>query len=175
MGIQYANLDQVTRGYMLQESKLGGHYASPRLTEAGLAKWASVLDQAIETHNDDWLSAEILRLDYLNDQEPFRTKSGMSWRRINKPHSALMLAEGEFNRFYLRGLCLRAANENKPSLLIYRGKAVTNPRPESEAKINTSIEIHGLLAALRANDFVSVDSAFAIPSGPNSGLTARLP
>ena len=175
MGIQYASLDDVTRGYMLQESNVGGHYQSPRQTDRGLIDWVPLLNQAIQSHNDDWLGAELVQRDYLRDQEPFKTKSGMSWRRINKPHAAQMLAEGEFNRFYLRGLCLRAANENKPSLLIYRGKAVTTPRPESEAKIGTQIEIHGLLEVLRSNDFVSVDAAFAIPSGPNSGLTARLP
>ena len=39
MGIKYANLDATTRGYMLQESQLGGHYSSPRLTDVGLTKW----------------------------------------------------------------------------------------------------------------------------------------
>lgn len=173
MGIRYDNLDAQTRVYMLQESCLGGHYRSPRLTEVGLGRWVSLFDEALQSHNDDWLAGQIVRLNYMRDQEQYRTK--ISMRKINKPHSALMLAEGEFNRYYLRGLCLRAANENKPALVIYRGKEVAVPRPESEAKIGTSIEIQGLLAALRSNDFVSIDQVFAIPGGPNSGLTARLP
>jgi hypothetical protein len=175
MGIHYANLDVVTRGFMLQESKMGSHYQSPRLTEAGLCQWVQLLDSAIDAHNDDWLAGELLRLNCLRDQEPFQTKNGTSWRRINKPHSALMLAEGEFNRYYLRGLCLRAANDNNPTLLIYRGKAVAIPRPESEAKIGKHIDTHHLLETLRSNDFVSIEDAFAVPGGPNSGLTARLP
>jgi hypothetical protein len=175
MGIRYDDLDNTTRDLMLEESRLGGHYASPRLTEVGLASWVPLFEQAIQFHNDDWLAQELLRLGYLRDQEQYKTKNGMSWRQINKPHSAQMLAEGEFNRYYLRGLCRRAANENEPDLVIYRGKEVANPRPESDAKIGSSIGVHDLLHVLRSNDFVSVDAAFAVPSGPNSGLTARLP
>jgi hypothetical protein len=174
MGIKYANLDATTRGYMLQESQLGGHYSSPRLTDVGLTKWVQLLELAIESHNDDWLGNELIRLDYIRDQEPFKTKSGSSWRTINKPHSAQMLAEGEFNRYYLRGLCLRATNEGQSTLTIYRGKSVTTPRPKSEAKIGTAINVDQLLPMLRSNDFVSIELAFAVPGGPNSGLTARL-
>lgn len=32
-----------------------------------------------------------------------------------------------------------------------------------------------LRAALRSNDFVSIEDALKIPGGPNSGITARLP
>jgi hypothetical protein len=175
MGIRYENLDTTTRQFMLQESQLGGHYISPRLTEIGLQQWVRLLETAIQAHNDDWLGREFLTRDLLQDQEPYTTKHGRSWRRINKPSSAIMLAEGEFNRYYLRGLCVRAANDNIPTLLIYRGKAVSQPRPDSEAKIGTHIEVKGLLATLRCDDFVSIEQAFAVPAGPNSGLTARLP
>jgi hypothetical protein len=86
-----------------------------------------------------------------------------------------MLAEGEFNRFYLRGLCLRGKDDGFSHLEIYRGKAVSEPRPESQAKIGCLINVDVLLAALRSLDFVSVEqSGFAIPSGPNSGLTAQI-
>lgn len=175
MGIRFANLDDVTRNYMLQESRLGGHYPSPRLTDAGLTNWVRLFDEAIQHHNDDWLAAELLRLGYIRDQEQYIRNGVSRWRQINKPHAAQMLAEGEFNRFYLRGLSARAANDNIPHLEIYRGKQVDKPRPESEAKIGTRIDAHALLETLRSHDFVSVDQAFAVPSGPNSGLTARLP
>ena len=176
MGIRYQNLDDVTRAYMLEESRLGGHYKSPRLNGVGLESWVSLLEGAIQSHDDDWLSAELLRHGYFKAVETYTTRSGaVAQRRINAPHSAQMLAEGEFNRYYLRGLCRRASEESTPELLIYRGKAVTNPRPESEAKIGTRIGILGLLNTLRRNDFVSVEEAFAVPGGPNSGLTARLP
>ena len=96
-------------------------------------------------------------------------------RRVNQPHAAQQLAEGEFNRYYLRGLCMRAKAANVSSLVIYRGKQVNQPRPESEAKIGTSINVDTLLSALRTNDFVTIEDAIGVPGGPNSGLTARLP
>ena len=99
----------------------------------------------------------------------------MASRRINQPHAAQQLAEGEFNRYYIRGLCRRAQEEGITELVIYRGKEVRKPRPESQAKIGTRISVDHLLEALRSHDFVSVEEAFAVPSGPNSGLTAQLP
>jgi|SRR5438093_440866 len=84
-----------------------------------------------------------------------------------------MLAEGEFNRFYLRGLCLRAVAEGISYLVIHRAKGVANPRLDSEAKIGTSVGVAALLADLRKN--VGIDTALGLPPGPNSGLSAHLP
>jgi hypothetical protein len=175
MGLIYTNLDAVTRQHMLDESQLGGHYISPRLTNLGRTNWVSLFDQAIELHNDDWLAGQLLDRCYMADSEQYTRNGVTRSRQINKPHSAMMLAEGEFNRYYLRGLCRRATAEGATALQIYRGKQVAVPRPESEAKLGTMISVTGLLEALRRHDFVSVDAAFAIPNGPNSGLTARLP
>jgi hypothetical protein len=36
------------------------------------------------------------------------------------------LAEGEFNRFYLRGLCRRASAANMAEIEVYRAKEVAN-------------------------------------------------
>ncbi|MGN6549992.1 MAG: hypothetical protein ACTHJ3_08895 [Pararhizobium sp.] len=174
MGLEYRSLDGVTRSWMLQESALGGHYQSPRLTPAGLAAWVNLFNHALEHQHDDWLSGELIRLGHFRHEESYTRNGVTRMRAINIPSSALMLAEGEFNRFYLRGVCRRAADEGRETLTIYRGKAVSNPRPESEAKIGTQVSATDLLAALRSADFVSIDAAFAIPSGPNSGLTAWL-
>lgn len=85
------------------------------------------------------------------------------------------MAEGEFNRYYIRGLCMRAKAEGKTHLVIYRGKQVRQPRPESEAKIGTSVAVDQLLPMLRQNDFVTIEDAIGVPGGPNSGLTCGLP
>jgi len=87
--------------------------------------------------------------------------------------AANTLAEGEFNRFYLRALWLKAINNNITHLTIYRAKSVMDPRPESELKINTSINAKQLLNDLRTN--IGVDTALGLPPGPNSGLSAKLP
>lgn len=175
MGIHYENLDVSTRSFMLEESALGDHYISPRLTEEGQAQWRNILEEGIKDHNDDWIAGEILHRGYMRMQEQCSRKGVPYTRKINREHAAQQLAEGEFNRYYIRGLCLRAKSTGADSLVVYRGKAVRTPRPESEAKIGTLISVDVLLSALRSNDFVTIEAAIGVPGGPNSGLTCRLP
>lgn len=82
-----------------------------------------------------------------------------------------MLAEGEFNRYYIRALCLRAIEEGK-KLKVYRAKEVGNPRSESAVKIGQEVDSQLLLADLRKN--IGIDTCFGLPAGPNSGLSVRL-
>lgn len=175
MGIKYANLDANTRKYAQEESGLGGHYRSPRLNEAGLNTWVSLLNEALELHDDAWLANELVRRNFLNHRENYTRQGKVYTRDINIPHAALQLAEGEFNRYYLRGLCRRAQDSGVDHLIIYRGKEVQHLRPESEALIGTSVAVDRLLEALRSKDFVTIEDALKVPGGPNSGLTARLP
>lgn len=83
------------------------------------------------------------------------------------------LAEGEFNRFYARGLCARAIADGIPDVEVYRGKQVQRPRPESQSKIGNRINVKALLEDLRKSQ--GVEPALGLPPGPNSGLTVRLP
>jgi len=59
------------------------------------------------------------------------------------------LAEGEFNRYYIRGLCARAIAEGIDEVVVYRGKAVKDPRTESQAKIGKRFNARVLLRDLR--------------------------
>lgn len=81
------------------------------------------------------------------------------------------MADSEFNRFYIRGLALRAINSGE-TLTIYRARHSDNPRQESEAMIGKRIEAHKLLMDLRNN--IGTDTAFGLPPGPNSGLSVKL-
>jgi hypothetical protein len=82
------------------------------------------------------------------------------------------LAEGEFNRFYVRGLCRRTLQERDGQLVVHRAKAVAQPRPESEALIGTSPDAEKLLSDLRTN--IGVEPALGVPKGPNSGLSVQI-
>ena len=84
-----------------------------------------------------------------------------------------MLAEGEFNRFYIRALCLRAIEDGMAQVIVYRAKAVQNARSESERKIGQGVPVEALLRDLRTHP--GVDTALGLPPGPNSGLSVRLP
>lgn len=89
---------------------------------------------------------------------------------VNAPE---VMSEGEFNRFYCRGLCQRAIKNGIKGLIVYRAKAVAQPRPESEAKIGMVIDPSVLLNDLRTA--TGLEPALGIPPGPGSGLCVRLP
>jgi hypothetical protein len=107
----------------------------------------------------------------LNPLEPRATKNGTTMVKV--PVTAPQtLAEGEFNRFYIRGLCLRALEERKTSVIAYRAKQVENPRTESIAIEGKSFNPEAILKDLRAN--IGVDTVLGLPPGPNSGMSIKL-
>jgi hypothetical protein len=59
MGLRYANLDDVTRGYMSEEIEYDrenhNFYLSNFLTAHAKSEWPSLLAEAVQ-HSDDWLA-----------------------------------------------------------------------------------------------------------------------
>ncbi|KAF0145501.1 MAG: hypothetical protein FD156_782 [Nitrospirae bacterium] len=176
MAFSLVNLDSATRELMLEEIngdiKTGKLHASKRLNVIGQQEYPQLLKEAAEKYDDSWLTSQLRSGNKFNPTEERNVKGKIITAKMNEK-APDMLAEGEFNRFYLRGLCLRAIRDNISSLIIYRAKPVSNPSPESEAKIGTAISPQALLNDLRAN--VGTDTAFGVPRGPNSGLSAKLP
>lgn len=176
MPLNLINLDTVTRQQMILEVDYdvqnGKLYQSSRLSPIGLRDYETLLREAINNHDDSWLANQLRMGGRLNETETRRTKSGVTIAKvpITAPDT---LAEGEFNRFYARGLCLRAINENIPNLVIYRAKLVSEPRPDSQAKLGTTVNPQSLLNDLRTN--IGVEPALGLPPGPNSGLSVSLP
>jgi hypothetical protein len=108
MGLNYVNLDDRTRSCMIAECALGPLYESPRMHGQGKAAWPAVFEEAITKHNDDWLAGQIIVRRMLSNQEQYKAKNGQtSWRNVNIEFSAQILAQGEFNRYYLRWSCSR--------------------------------------------------------------------
>lgn len=177
MALKYANLDPDTRRYMLEELDrdlaVRTLYISPRLTDEGAEAYPELLHQAIENHDDAWLAEELRSHDYLHRVEE-RWKDGAELIPARVPHTAAeTLAESEFNRYYIRGLCARALAEGITEVEVYRGKEVQQPRPASQAKIGKHFPARVLLGDLRRAH--GVESVLGVPAGPNSGLTIRLP
>jgi hypothetical protein len=176
LGIQYANLDSKTREFMLKEIELDRQnkrlYISPRLNEMGQSNWEILLKEATQAHNDDWLTNELRNRECMNSHELRSTRSGVTSCRVpvTAPET---LSEGEFNRFYCRGLCARAIEEGIKEVEVYRGKDVQDPRPESQFKIGKRFDPSTLLNDLRTAQ--GIEPAIGIPKGPNSGITIKLP
>ena len=173
MPLNYLNLDDQTRGFMGQEIEMdiadNGIYISPRLTQTGQDDWPSLVRTAAQTNDDSWLADQLRDTGRLKDTEQ-RKNGTMAKVPYTAPDT---LAEGEFNRYYARGLCRRAIDEGIGHVVVYRAKEAARPRPESDAKIGAEYPPIAILNDLR--DAIGVEPALGIPPGPNSGLSLKLP
>lgn len=177
MALQYPDLDQTTRRYMLEELELDVKesrlYVSPRLSGKGVNDYPALLKSAIESGDDTSLAGELRRDGRLNATEQRRKPKRGGYTTAAVPVTAAdTLAEGEFNRFYPRGLCRRTQVESDSELKVHRAKEVENPRPQSEALIGTTMDPENLLLDLRQS--IGVEPALGLPPGPNSGLPVKI-
>lgn len=175
MAFNFPNLDEKTRQSMLDELNYDiqhdSVYISSRLNTHGEANYILFLKQAISNGNETSL-CNTLAHNCLNSTEN-RKKSSGGYTIAKVPSNANeVLAEGEFNRYYIRALCLQAISESR-QLKIYRAKSVRTPRIESQQQIGQFVlDPNKLLQDLRTH--MGVDPALHLPPGPNSGLSVQL-
>lgn len=176
MALEYRHLDETTRQLMLNEIaddlRANRIYLSSRLSHLGHGGWADLLAEAARGHDDEWLALEIQRRRFLNAMEQRRQANGNVTTAKIPSNAHETLAEGEFNRFYMRAICLRAISANTEPV-VFRARLSRTPRPESERLIGQRFESNALLAQLRI--LPSGDQALGMPPGPNSGLSLYLP
>ena len=175
MGLQQEGLDATTRRHMLDEFEYdlerGELYNSQWFSPGGREKYPDLCRTALESGTDETLASSLgAPGTFVLAYEKKKPKGGTTMASV--PHTApVTFAEGEFNRFYLRGLCARIVTEGGGEVEIYRARHSANARSASEALIGSKVDAAALLADLRAN--VGVDTALGLPQGPNSGLSGR--
>lgn len=177
IALQYRNLDARTRTLMLAEIERdissGTLFLSDNLSLQGRTDYPDLLRAAAREGTDASL-AEQIRGRLNSHEKPRRLKAGeLSKPPVMRANAHEMLAEGEFNRFFIRAICARAIEDGIPGVVVYRAKNVEHARLESEQKIGQMVEPNALLSDLRAHP--GVDTALGLPSGPNSGLSVALP
>ena len=176
MGLQL-DVDERIRNFMTAEitfdEQRNALYTSKRFTMVGAAEYPAILKEAVTSGGDADLAAKLRIHGCFAETETRQLKGGkVSIAKV--PATAPdTFAEGEFNRFYLRAICLAAIADGIDHVVVYRARHSENPRPESEALIGTRLDPKRLLEDLRSN--VGVDTCLGLPPGPNSGLSARLP
>jgi hypothetical protein len=148
-------------------------YLSPRLSPPGRARYPSLLRAAMEDGDDRTLEAALSEPGVLSEVERSHSRTGAAIVKRVPFDAATTLAEGEWNRFYLRALCIESVRRGFNEVVVYRAKLCRNPRSSSEAMIGTALDARSLLDDLREHP--GVDTALGLPPGPNSGLSARLP
>lgn len=174
MKFYFENLDDETRKLMISEIKSdiskGQLYLSKRFNENGCELYPKLLLDAVKSGNEESLAIALKQNNCFADKEERKGKNGITYVKI--PETANQtFAESEFNRFYIRGLALRAIASGQ-SLTIYRARYSNNPRIESEKMIGQQVSANILLNDLRNN--IGVDTVLGLPSGPNSGLSVKL-
>ncbi|NTX59545.1 hypothetical protein HUA74_02610 [Myxococcus sp. CA051A] len=167
----WKNLDARTRELMEEEVELDiendSLYLSKRFTELGAAEYAQHLLNAVQSGTEASLTEALRAPGYFMTHE--RNGNGVAEVPVTAPET---FAENEFNRFYCRALCRRAIDDGVEHLVIYRAKAVSAPRRESELRIGRALVPEKLLNDLRTN--VGSDTALGV-NKPNSGLSVHLP
>lgn len=174
MGLALDHLDDETRRAMRSEIDSdianGTLYLSDRLSARGVTDYPGLLIAAADGADDDWLAMQLAQAGRIVALETSSRRGRLYTKRV--PSDApLTLAEGEFNRFYLRGLCLVAMAAGEDSLEIYRAKRVMQSRSLSRRLLGRLIAVGPLLEDLRTHP--GVNTALGLPAGPNSGLSAR--
>src|SRR3954467_11789420 len=122
MPLQYENLDPATRRYALAELEhdqaTGAFHISERLRPEGAGEYERLLHEALRYYDDRWLEEHAS--DLLVEYEARKSKSGAQ-TKARVPHmAARMLAEGDFNRYYMRGVSVRAMQEGRQVVEVYR-------------------------------------------------------
>ncbi len=177
MTLYLENLDDRTRRLMLEELQFDIEnnqlHLSPYLSGQGVHDYPNLLRRALESGSDETLAAELGKLRRTQRTADRRSPSG-GYNTVSVPENAPeTIAESEFNRYYIRALARRALEDRIPALVISRAKPVQQPRPESEALIETTIDPAALLEDLRAHP--GERPSLGVPAGPGSGLSVRLP
>ena len=156
----FRELDNETRQLMLDEleqdvAEHGHPYrGTGTLTEAGLNKYAGLLTDALTKGNEGSLVAAL--------NGPGLVASPVS-------DAARRLGWTEFNRYYIRGICRRAAAHGVTAVHVYRARVSMAKRTKSEELDNQSLSAPRILANLRGN-LLDPDSGLG---RVNSGITLR--
>ena len=178
MALYFENLDDRTRQLMLDEMDYdianNQLHISPFLSGQGQRDYANLLREALLSGNDETLAQNLREHRRILRTLPRRNPTGGYSIAATAENAAQVLAESEFNRYYIRALARRAIEDGIQELVVYRAKPVQNPRPESEARVETVIPPQELLDDLRAH-LGDERPTLGVPSGPNSGLSVRLP
>lgn len=171
------------RKFMLEEFEsdlaIGRLYISPRLTEVGAEAYPQMLREALTAGTPQTLKTALSRPGMLRHQETRNhPKKGLIY--VDVPFTAAeTMAQGEFNRYYCRGLCRQIVDAAADvvqvvdgTVQVYRAMEVAVPRTASVALIGTRVNAAQLLTDLRQS--IGVDTALGVPAGPNSGLSVKI-
>lgn len=156
----FVELDELTRQLMERELRTdiatnGSPYFGTTLTDRGRHDYVDILSTAIASGDESGLVAAL----------------GEYGRVASSPaDAARKLGRTEFNRYYIRAICLRAAAHNTNVVIVYRAHGAISPRPGSISLDGTEQSAPVILANLRGTQGMDATTGLG---RVNSGLTIR--
>lgn len=140
---------------------------STRFNDEGNSEYSSILLKSIENGDEKTLSSELVG--FFKIKEISHNKQGNTIEKDIPTDANETFANTEFNRFYMRALCVFALKNNK-NLEIYRAKGSLNHRIESDTLEGSKIEdVQQALTKLRDNK-----DYYSFIAKPNSGLSLKI-
>lgn len=161
-----AGIRQLMRQELARDIELKFIFYDARLVESGRALYLRLLAEALERGTPESFSETILKNSLLNPTET-RLVHGQHVQAKVSRIAHRNIGEAEFNRYYMRAVCLRAIEQGIAEVEVYRARPSAHPRPDEPSRKNAA----ELLEHLRTTN-ISVEGSFP---GPNSGRSVRLP
>ncbi|MFS4428571.1 hypothetical protein [Chryseobacterium sp. S90] len=165
----FLNLDSEVRNFMLDEINLDVErdvfFLSERLNEYGKSVYEDFLIKSVKEGDEEGFEALLEFPKFFNGTEIKNSKQS----KVPKNASTL-ICQSEFNRYYIRGVCLKAIKDGVESVEIYRGRQSSFVRPESELQIGKKLDPRELLEDLRN----SIGKQPKLFPEINSGLTIMI-
>src|SRR6476659_11474954 len=115
MALHFENLDDRTRKLMLDEMEYDIEHdqlhISPFLSGQGERDYTNLLREALQSGNDETLAQSLRVHRRILKTLPRRNPKGGYSIAATAENAAEVLAESEFNRYYIRGLARRAIED----------------------------------------------------------------
>ena len=128
MSLYLEHLDERTRKLMLEELeddlRTNRLYISPYLSGQGQRDYPNLLREAIEHGSADTLAAGLRDMRRIERSFQRRKPTGGYAIATVPENAAQVVAEMEFNRYYIRGVARRALEDGVRELVVYRARPV---------------------------------------------------
>lgn len=173
MSMNYAELDEKTRGIMLSEfdfEEAGGTpYRSKALSSRGRQVFSQLMRDAIKHGTEVTLSNALKDATLWEPMEPYVRDGVSRERKRNIQQASERLALTEFSTWYVRGLARRLLDDGVKTCQVYRGaqpKWESGECSEHEGRI---IDVKTIYDNHRARYWPEPGNkdAFSIPFGPS--------
>jgi len=168
MPLKFPSLDKVTRSFMIEEFEIRQQelptLLSSFLSDEGRQKYPTLVKEAFETFDAEWLLKELQPF-LLSPDDTSKSSLASFYKRIQ------MFVESEFNRYYISGICRIALNEHITEVVVCSIKPLKKNDQISREKRGTKIVVDTLLNELRMDR--PVEASLQVPLGIAASLRAR--